>query len=289
MAVRVSIVIPAFNAGRYIEETICSVQAQSFKDWELIVVDDGSTDDTASVVKALMGDGRIRYHYQSNAGVAAARNKGIGMSKGAYIALLDADDVWLPEKLSKMMAVFQSETDLCVLHTDMDVIDGQSQPTGGILTGREGHLLKYYLLWDGVCVPCPASNLVMKREVFDTVGGFDPQFSTAADQDFMFRVSARYHIRRLPEILFRYRVHGSNMHQNIPLMEHDHLRVYRKAHANGLFETAAFRRRCFSNLYLVLAGSWWKDGGNKMRGLYWLLRSLFIWPKQVFRVLSKLS
>ena len=99
----VSVITPAFNAGRYIGETIASVQGQTWRDWELLVVDDGSSDDTADRVREFLWDRRIRLLSQSNCGVSAARNAGLRLARGSYIAFLDADDAWKPENLERKL------------------------------------------------------------------------------------------------------------------------------------------------------------------------------------------
>ena len=106
----VSVIIPAYNAEKFIEEAIKSAQNQTYKNIEIIVVDDGSTDGTAEIVKKLAKkDKRIRYHHQKNKGVSIARNTAINYSKGQFIALLDQDDIWLPEKIKEQMETLRAE------------------------------------------------------------------------------------------------------------------------------------------------------------------------------------
>lgn len=104
----VSVIIPAYNAARYLKNAVASVLFQTFKDWELLIVDDGSTDDTQAVVNSFT-DPRIKYIRQENAGVASARNVGLGQAAGRYIAFLDADDIWIRNKLELQMAFMRSK------------------------------------------------------------------------------------------------------------------------------------------------------------------------------------
>jgi teichuronic acid biosynthesis glycosyltransferase TuaG len=120
----VSVIMPAYNCERYIEEAVRSVMAQTVRDWELIVLDDGSADSTCDVVRRLMEeDPRITLHQNpENMGVAKTRNKGLAMSRGKYVALLDSDDVWYPEKLEKQLALaFQTGAD--VIYCSYGIID----------------------------------------------------------------------------------------------------------------------------------------------------------------------
>ena len=122
----VSVVMPAYNAVRWIAETIVSVQRQTVQDWELLVIDDGSTDKTCSVVEQLAtGDGRIKLvRCPSNQGVAKARNIGLDMSRGQYVALLDSDDIWYPEKLERQIALAE-KTGAGVIYCSYGIVDDQ--------------------------------------------------------------------------------------------------------------------------------------------------------------------
>jgi glycosyltransferase involved in cell wall biosynthesis len=283
----VSVIIPAYNASNFIVETIRSVMEQTFTDWELIISDDGSTDDTESVVKPFLNQ-QIRYIRYPNGGVSLARNRGAAVAKGSYLAFLDADDVLTPNSLEKKVRDLQQHQDVALAFCDVVVIDQNSLKTGEQLLGSDDEVLKHLLLWDKTVIPGPSSILVT-RKAYDTVGGFDPNFSTAADQDFFFRIAQQFKCHRVPEILTLYRKHGSNMHMNIGRMEQDHIAVYEKAARLNLFESTSFKRLCFANLYLILAGSWWVNGNNKYRGLLFLLKALMMRPAHVTRILKKLA
>jgi glycosyltransferase involved in cell wall biosynthesis len=272
----VAVVIPAFRAASFLPAAVESVLQQTRDDWELLVVDDGSDDDSAAACRPYTEDRRIRYVWQENAGVSVARNRGAALSGAPYLAWLDADDVWHPDKLAACLVKLRSQPDLGLVHTDMQAVTVDSRHLH-VLSGKEGWILDDVLLWNGCTVPGP-SGMVVPRRVFEEIGGFDPQLSTAADQDFYIRVAARYRVGRVPEVLGSYRIHPAGMHTRIDLMEADHIRVYDKAARAGLFRSAWFRRRCYSNLFLILAGSWWKDGRRPGRGLFFLARALLMYP-----------
>lgn len=285
MSARVSIVIPMHNAAAFVRETLDSVLAQTFTDWDLTIVDDGSTDGSARIVAGLT-DARIRLITQSNAGVSAARNRGLSATAGEYVAFLDADDVWLPRNLELKVRWLDEHPEHGLVHAAVEIIDAASRPSGERLVGQQGWVLDDLLSWTGDPIPDLPGNALIRRSVLQQVGAFDPALSTAADQDLKFRIAACCPVGRLPEPLVRYRVHGQNMHLDIALMERDHVRTYRKASRLGLFRTAAFRRKCFSNLYFILAGSWW-HGGNRSRALWFLLRSVVVHPAAGLRVARK--
>ncbi|HPP08870.1 MAG TPA: glycosyltransferase family A protein, partial [bacterium] len=120
---KVSVIVPVYNAERFIGETLRSVLCQTYKDIEVIVVDDGSTDHSVEVIKKY-NDPRIMLIRQQNRGVSAARNTGIKSSNGKFIALLDHDDLWLAEKIEKQMILFEKNPDVALVYSDISYIDG---------------------------------------------------------------------------------------------------------------------------------------------------------------------
>ena len=283
----VSVIVPAYKAGKYIEATIRSVLTQSWQDLELIVIDDGSPDDQEVIVKRLAAeDNRIRYVKQQNAGVSAARNKGYELSNGKYLAFLDADDIWLSDNLSKKIELLARDAECGLVHSDAEVIDENGKQTGQVLSGKEGWLLDELLAWNGACIPGPSSILV-KREVLEKAGGFDLDLSNSADQEFFFRVANLFKIAKVNNVTWRYRVHTSNMHSNIAVMEKDLLKVYEKAQKNNLFRSTGFRKYCFAKMYKILGASWWGNGNNKTRGMFFFFKSFFLNPQIIIDSLVK--
>lgn len=284
----VTVIIPAYKAGRYIEETVQSVLNQTYPNFELIIIDDGSPDDQAKVIEPLAAkDSRIQYIKQANGGVSSARNHGYRLSKGDFLAFLDADDVWLPDNLEQKLAKFASDAELGLVHSDKAIINANSQLTGEVKHGKEGYILDHLLSWNGTCIPTPSSILV-KREVMEKVGGFDLKLSNAADQEFFFRVAKHYKIGRVPTVTWWYRVHDSNMHSNIPVMEKDALLAYQRAEENNLFKSKQFRNYCFSNMYMIMGASWWGDGHHKINGIKYLLKAIWTYPPALKKVFRKL-
>jgi glycosyltransferase involved in cell wall biosynthesis len=284
----VSVIIPAYNSMRYIEEAIQSVLIQSFTDFEVLVIDDGSTDDSREkILNISQRDERVRYIRQANQGVSAARNHGFNLSSGELIAFLDSDDAWLPNNLElKVHKILQE--DFGLVHSDAFVMDENSKNNNVIMKGQEGWLLRDILLWNSTQVLAPSSILV-KRHVVNNVGLFDTHLSTSADHDFFIRVAALFRIGRVPQVTWHYRIHGANMHKNISLMEHDILYLYSKASKNEIFVNTRFKRVCFMNMYLMMAASWAGDGKNKLRAAYFILQAFATHPYAIANITNRLK
>lgn len=205
----VSVVIPAYNAAAWIAEAIESVRNQEFLDHEIIVVDDGSTDDTAQVVAAFHGS--VHYIHKENGGQSSARNVGIKHARGRYIAFLDADDLWMPNKLSLQMAQLRTNGRMWV-YCDATAFDGQSGRMlyrfGRVAPQHKGDVLALLFLQGFI----PPSSPVVQRSVFDEVGYFDehPVMRFAEDWDMWLRIAARYPVDLVPQSLVAFRVHPTS-------------------------------------------------------------------------------
>ena len=186
-----SIIMPAWNAAGTIVRAIRSVQAQTFKNWELIIIDDGSTDPTASICESLMfRDARISLIYQENAGPSSARNNGLAAARGRYITFLDADDTWAPERLSGMKEAFSASPETGVFFSRTRFIDFHTEKSG-ILTPHWPAVGLEHLLAENPA--CSTSNLVCRSAVFKEVGGFAEGLDFAEDQEWLVRVALTGH------------------------------------------------------------------------------------------------
>jgi glycosyltransferase involved in cell wall biosynthesis len=283
----VSIIIPAYNAEKYISTTINSVIQQVYNNWELIIINDGSTDKTEDVVKNFLHDKRIKYYYQNNTGVCGARNKGIEYSQGDFIAFLDADDAWLPENLEKKINALVNHSEIDWVFSDMFNADENLVKTGVVQVGTDNKILESILLWERAIVPGICSNLVIRKKCILSGICFDRALSTSADQDFCLQLAAKYTGKRISEPLFYYRILPESMSRNLATVEHDSIFVYKKAQQNKLFRSFAFQKKCFSNLYLILAGNWWVNGRNKLRGIYFIILALINYPPILGKLIKK--
>ncbi len=206
-APRVSIVVPAWNAAAFIEKTLAAVAAQTFRDFELVVVDDGSSDDTKLVVDRFLREKSVRGRCikQENKKIAGARNTGIRAAEADMIAFLDHDDLWFPNKLERVMAQFDADpsADL-VCHDENIVKDGKF-----VRVSRNGPLVANMyerLLFEGNALS-PSATTVKKAKLLEA-GLFreDPRFNTVEDYDLWMRLARICRMRFLPEILGEYQL-----------------------------------------------------------------------------------
>jgi glycosyltransferase involved in cell wall biosynthesis len=256
--VAVSVVIPAYNAARFLPAAVDSVLGQSFRDFEVLVVDDGSTDDTESVISQYRD--AIRYLRQENRGVAEARNRGIGESNGRYVAFLDADDTWSREKLHRQMKALEASRGRRVCYCAFEVRTETLELLSVQRSAREGPVL-YDLLLRGNVVGTP-STVVCDRSLFSVVGGFDPYLSQCADWDMWIRLATVTEFLYLDESLVTYRQHRANMSRDPRLLERDSLRVLEKGFSLSSLRPSvrAARPTAFGRNYMVLAGTYFHAG-----------------------------
>lgn len=196
----VSIIIPTYNRGWILKEAINSVLAQDFTDFELIVVNDGSTDKTQDILNTYNED--IRALRQNNQGVSAARNAGIASALGRFIAFLDSDDLWLPKKLSTQIDFFKSNRDALICQTDeIWIRNGVRVNPKKRHKKFSGDLFKRSL---SLCLISP-SAVMIKRSLFEEVGVFDETLPACEDYDLWLRISCRYpvHLIKTPLIIKR--------------------------------------------------------------------------------------
>jgi glycosyltransferase involved in cell wall biosynthesis len=184
---RVSVIIPTYNRAGCLAQAVESVLSQHFRDYELIVVDDGSTDETPRLLSGY--DHAIRVLRQENRGVSAARNAGLVAARGGLIAFLDSDDIWLPEKLCRQVEFFNLHPDALICQTEeIWVKNGRRVNPGRRHRKRSGMIFEPSL---ELCLVSP-SAVMMRRELFDRVGNFDESLPACEDYDLWLRVSSRF-------------------------------------------------------------------------------------------------
>jgi glycosyltransferase involved in cell wall biosynthesis len=212
----ISCIVPVFNGERYLAETLDSISAQTYRPLEIIVVDDGSTDGTAAVA-ARYGD-QIRYIRQDNAGAPGARNRGLSIAQGAFLAFLDSDDLWHPEKLTRQMKCFQDrpELDLCVTHIQNFWIRELEEEAKRFQNHRLRQTVPGYV----------TQTLLARRDLFDRIGAFDMRLQHGDAQDWFLRAAEKDTvIELLPDVLVYRRLHRSNYSRQISAALYDYLRI----------------------------------------------------------------
>jgi glycosyltransferase involved in cell wall biosynthesis len=217
MEPKVSIVLTTYNGASrgYLVEAIDSVLAQSFEGYELIIVDDGSTDDTKKVCEPYLVDSKVDYIFQQNGGPAKARNTGIKTSSGAFICFLDDDDIWKPNKLQRQIKFIDNQLsnfrNWGMVFTWAELIDGRGDIIGYRGHRQEGAIYKYLLFGNIIAA---TSSVLVKRKVFDKVGLFDEVFKQCEDWDMWLRIAKNYYIYHVKEYLVQYREHKSRLSSN---------------------------------------------------------------------------
>lgn len=192
-----SIIIPTYNRRRLLMKAIDTVLAQTFADFELIIVDDGSTDDTKWMIDAY-GDLRLQYIFQENQGPAAARNSGLKHAQGEWIAFLDSDDWWLPEKLQRAVDYIKEYPDIHIFHTEE-----VWYRHGKLLEQKKKHQKPDGQVYKKALPICciSISTAVVRKSILEEVGGFDESFPACEDYDLWLRMTSKYPIKLIPEAL----------------------------------------------------------------------------------------
>ena len=203
----VSVVIPVYNGERFLKESLESVFAQTFQDYEIVCVDDGSTDGSRVLLKQY--GARVKMIQQANAGQSAARNTGVQQATGAFVAFLDQDDRWYPSKLAQQVAVLNEEPNVVLVHCDYDRTDGDGRVlvAGAALVERASALASPLGRLIGEALVLPSAMLV-RRDVFQRVGGFDPELRGFEDFDLIARLKQQGRFVLLNESGMAYRLHA---------------------------------------------------------------------------------
>jgi glycosyltransferase involved in cell wall biosynthesis len=250
---RVSVVVPAWNAARTLPETLDSALAQTFTDLEVIVIDDGSTDDTQEILWRY-GD-RIRVLHKANEGrPSTTRNVGFKAARGDLIALLDADDRWHPEKVAKQVALFDRNPRLGLAYTAATIIDGEDRviqvnPCSPNARGQIHSLLATRNIMVG-------SSAMARRQAVVDAGYYDVSLTSAENWDLWIRIARNWEVDFVPEPLTYYRIHSGNRSSAVELRRRNIFRILEKHHdpRNRSPEARRLRRDAYFNVYYFVLG-----------------------------------
>lgn len=209
---KISVIMPAYNAEKYIAEAIDSILGQTFRDFEFIILNDCSQDRTEEIILSYK-DPRIVYvKNEENLGVARTLNKGLQIACGEYIARMDADDVSLPERFDKQLAYIAKHPKVAVLGTGLDIFNAKGLISSN-WSATDPDQMKIDLFFAcGLAHP----SVMMRRDEIIQLGGYDPDFNGLEDYELWCRVCEKYEITALPDKLFRYRIHGEQVTKNQP-------------------------------------------------------------------------
>jgi len=287
--IRVSVIIPCYNAEETISKTIESVISQTYKEYEIIVIDDGSTDNTVDTVYRNFTN--VKIFSQKNSGVSVARNKGVSLAKGELIAFLDSDDIWMPEKLEKQVAVIDFGYDMvhnpannvCKIGSNEWIPD-----TTVIKEVKEGDYLKELFTGNFIVT----SSVVIKKDCLVDVGGFRKNFKNCQDWDLWIRVASKYRIFQINKFLVLYQVREDSLSSNVTpvyrssldvikfnkslLGKNDRKQVVRIAHANLMLNTCwRYLKANDRKQALVFALKGVIRNPLNVEGYKWCIRSIF--------------
>jgi glycosyltransferase involved in cell wall biosynthesis len=271
----VSVVIPTYNAGQFVTQAIDSVLAQTIRPEEILVIDDGSTDDTKERLRPYLG--AIRYIFQANQGVSATRNHGVREARGELVAFLDADDVWHPQKLALQMQVLAARPDLGFLSTQRFPWPAPGYPE---IDGADPQAFLVPIPWSRLVVQnlLDTSSIVCRREVLEAVGPFDTRMQGPEDHDLWVRIAEVAPITHLNLPLMGYRqVPGSLSKQADRMWAHKHIMLRKLDERKAWGQHRLLRRKAYS--YVNYSCSYiYAEAGRHGMALLCLLRSLARFP-----------
>lgn len=245
----ISVIIPVFNGEKTLTETIQSVLNQSFKYFELIIINSSSTDLTTDII-ARFEDSRLMVFTYPKAGVAVNRNRGFTHACGNFITFLDADDLWTPDKLEAQCKALEKNSQAAVAYSWTNCID----ETGKFLRKCS------YVTWSGDVYPQlllddfigSGSNVMIRREAFADVGGFDESLSNGQDTDLWLRLAAHYHFVVVPSPQILYRISSQSMSSNVLGLEASNLQIIERSFAEAPESLQYLKPHSIANLYKYL-------------------------------------
>ncbi len=209
----VSVVMPAFNCEKFLAEAIESVLGQDYRPLELIIINDGSKDQSGNIARSYCRpDGSVRLIELPNGGPSKARNRGMEEARGDFIAFIDSDDLWLPEKISKQMMIFAEKPEIGVVYSQRENIDER----GTVFQGYKapvfsGNVLQRLYVDNFIC----CSSAVIRRSVYEKIGGFNPDLRMSEDFDFFLRVTPFVSVEGISEPLVHYRNHSEQASKRV--------------------------------------------------------------------------
>lgn len=281
-----SVVVPCYNAARFIAATLQAVREQSFQDWDAIVVDDGSTDNSAAIVERIAEDDkRIRLIRRPNSGVSKTRNAGASAAAGACIAFLDADDTWHPAYLERMAGHLRRNSRIGVSFAIARIVDAEGKPTGALSSQKSSGLDTFDFLSTNPTTTC--SNLIVRRDVFERLGGFPEELCHAEDQLFLIRAHlAGVPIEGYPEALVDYRINEKGLSADLESMRRgwEYLAAQAAREAPDAIAPLVPRARALNLSYLARRALRLRGASGAWRYMWGALRSdwtlLFVkpWP-----------
>jgi len=211
MQKRISVIMPVYNGEKYLREAVDSILAQTFTDFEFIIVDDGSTDATAQILDSYTDPRIIRINNRQNVGLSTSLNNGIALAKGEYIARMDADDISLPERFEKQVAFLNCHLSIGVVGSAIQKINDLGEIIGIASLPTDPELMEWVLLFGS---PFVHPSVMMRTDVVINLGGYSTKYNAAQDYEFWGRFSKHTKLANLSECLLFYRIHTESISIN---------------------------------------------------------------------------
>lgn len=247
---KVSVIIPAYNKAAFTVKTVESVLAQTYNNLEIIVVDDGSTDQTRSLLAPYQG--RIHYIYKKNGGACSARNYGLKIANGEYVGFLDCDDLYLRDKIARSVEFLEKNPDCGFVHTGVDLIDTHDRIVGRFVYAKATRmewLAPFLIMENFVSNP----TVVVRRDCFETVGNFDVNIFTPADWDLWIRLAEHYKAGFINAPLSRYRVTDNFIFNKLEISQKEETYVIEKFFQRNVHFQTSMKQKAMSALHLRYA------------------------------------
>jgi len=284
----ISIVIPAYNASKYLKESVASIQSQTFKSWEVIIVNDGSTDNTFELAKSFLVNERIKLINQENKGVSAARNAGIKAANGKYIAFLDADDFYLENNLQLKYDAFCADESIDFVYSDILKCDNNLNELYVEKGVEAATLFEEVLLWEKETIPGFSSNIVIKAEQMKGRILFDENLSNCADRFMKILLGKYLKGFYIPKPLVKYRDVPGSMSKKVSLLDHDENYIIRQIKNQQIIPPGKFRRKVMANIYVTLSGSWYTNANKPIKAVKYGIKATFLYPSFLPKIIRKL-
>jgi glycosyltransferase involved in cell wall biosynthesis len=208
----ISVVMPVYNGGKFLDEAVCSILDQTLRDFEFVIVDDGSTDGTACILeKYVNAETRLRVFRQSNEGIISALNRGCRLARGQYVARMDADDISLPHRLERQIDYIEKNPNVGIVGTWITEIEIDGSGRGNWCPSPLSKVLRWRHFFGG-CVHHP--SVLIRREILEKIDFYRPDAAPLEDIDLWLRASAITEFGNVPEVLFKYRVRDGSLSQS---------------------------------------------------------------------------
>jgi len=283
----VSVVLPTYNMARFLPDALRSVLDQTYRNLEVHVIDDGSTDDPREAIASLTSDPRVHFHTIKNSGQARAKNVGIHAAKGEFVAFIDADDLWVLDKLERQLPLFV-RPEIGVVYSDYRWMDVNCAPLPTLkVVPRTGRITNELLIENFVT----GMASVVRRECFEVVGAFDESLSMGIDYELWLRISTRFEFEYLDYVTYLYRSWGGQMSKNFEKRLDCAITIMKGfIDANPGLVPPPVENEAWAHTF-VYGGDGFVQVGQRRRALSWYMKALRTRPHYVpaWKQLAKLA